>query len=134
VTSKSQSPYILGRREYLEQGNSAELPIPPSRLSPPPKMSKELTAEHHHDGDHQDVDRGAASEDSHDDPRGCGLGALQLLSIRANCPIRAINGYDLQLVRFIYRQQEGEVQEVRSKLQIVLVFLGSSVCYRFDSH
>jgi hypothetical protein len=37
---------------------------------------------------------------------------VQLLAIRANFRIRAINAYDWRLGRCIYRALEGEVQEV----------------------
>ncbi|TVU37456.1 hypothetical protein EJB05_10772, partial [Eragrostis curvula] len=40
-----------------------------------------------------------------------GSRAVQLLGIRANFPICAINGYDGQMVRRIYHLREGEVQE-----------------------
>jgi hypothetical protein len=69
-------------------------------------MSQDL-AEEHHDGVQDD--RGAALKDS---VGGCGLSALQLLALRANFPIRAIDGFDWQIGRCIYRQHEGGIQEV----------------------
>ncbi|CAN6330571.1 unnamed protein product [Urochloa humidicola] len=61
-----------------------------------------------HDRDEQD----AASEDSDDDDTvPWGNRAVQVLAIRANFPILAINGYDWVSGRCIYIQPEGEVQE-----------------------
>jgi hypothetical protein len=71
------------------------------------------------DDDGDQDDRGAASEDSDDDIVPFGQRAVQLLAIRANFCICAINGYDWQLGRCIYRQHEREVQEVYTSYLIL---------------
>ena len=63
-------------------------------------------------------DRGAASEDSDDDYVPWTERAVQLLAIRANFPICAINGYDWkQGLQIYYRQSE--VQEVYTSYLIL---------------
>ena len=63
-------------------------------------------------------DRGAASEDSDDDYVPWTERAVQLLAIRANFPICAINGYDWQQGLQIYYRQS-EVQEVYTSYLIL---------------
>lgn len=60
------------------------------------------------DGDQDD--RRPVSEEYRDVP--FAVRALQVLAIRANFHVCAINGYDMQMGRCIYREHEGEVQEV----------------------
>lgn len=68
------------------------------------------------DGDQDDSsdgyqdDRRPVSEEYRDVP--FAVRALQVLAIRANFHVCAINGYDMQMGRCIYREHEGEVQEV----------------------
>lgn len=76
-------------------------------------MSKELAAEHR-DGDQDD--RGAASEDSDGGNGPFGPRALQLLALlRANFPIRGINGYDWELGRCTYRQRPARGGSTRGR-------------------
>jgi hypothetical protein len=55
-------------------------------------------------------DRRPVSEEYRDVP--FAVRALQVLAIRANFHVCAINGYDMQMGRCIYREHEGGVQEV----------------------
>ncbi|CAN6292036.1 unnamed protein product [Urochloa humidicola] len=76
----------------------------------------------------QDDDRGAASEDSDSEDSDDGFlpygqRAVQLLAIRANFPIRAINGYDWQQGRCIYRHCKEE-HEVQGEGMVDLVPIG----------
>jgi hypothetical protein len=64
-------------------------------------------------------DSGMASKDSNDDCEPLGNRAVQLLAICANFPICEIMGYDYSLVRRIYVQRKGEVQEVYTRYLIL---------------
>jgi hypothetical protein len=60
----------------------------------------------------EDCRDGPGSSTRSDEDFGYGARAVQLLAIRANFRIRAINAYDWRLGQCIYRAPEGEVQEV----------------------
>jgi hypothetical protein len=81
------------------------------------------------DDDGGQDNRGAASEDSDDEIMSTGTEAFQLLSIRANYRIRAINAYDWTSGRCIYRVREDEVQEVCTNYHILYLLYALYLVY-----
>ncbi|CAL4943676.1 unnamed protein product [Urochloa decumbens] len=76
------------------------------------------------DGGRDDGGTTASDQDSDGEPLSYGQRAVQLLGIRANFPIRAINGYDWNMGRAIYRHYCKEEEEVQEEGMVDLVPMG----------